>query len=331
MKKSVAVIVVVGLVFGVATAFGGGAQESEAEDDNILFGVTLPQLDADGFRVNLESVEAVAEENDVEVRSLSASNAVSTQLQQIEDFITQGVDAIIFIPVDAEAMSTGVQRANDAGIPIVAMDRSTTGGELTALVESDNVAHGRVGAELIAEAAEEAGMAISDLRVLELLGDQTTSAGVERHEGFAEKAEELGMDVVASLPTEWQADQAYSATLDAFQSNSDINAIFMASDIAMYSGVESALDQMDKLVPIGEEGHIIVTGVDGGPTGMDAVREGYIDGIAAQQLITMGRRAAERALDAVTGQSFDERVLRLEPDPVVPGNVDSSEHWANQL
>jgi hypothetical protein len=41
----------------------------------------------------------------------------------------------------------------DRVIPIVGMDRSTTGGELTALVESDNVTYRRVGAELIAEAA----------------------------------------------------------------------------------------------------------------------------------------------------------------------------------
>lgn len=331
MKKLVLLIVVLSLVLGVGTVFGGGGQEAEAEDDGIVFGVTLPQLDADGFRVNLDALEAVAEENDVEVLSFSANNAVETQLQQIEDLITRGVDAIIFIPVDAEAMSTGVMRANDAGIPIVAMDRSTTGGELTALVESDNVAHGRVGAELIAEAAQKAGMAISDLKVLELLGAQTTSAGLERHQGFADKAEELGMEVVASLPTEWQADRAYASTLDAFQANPEINAIFMASDIAMYTGVESALDQMGKLIPIGEEGHIIVTGVDGGPTGMDAVRAGYIDGIAAQQLITMGRLAAERALDAINGRSIEEPVLRLEPGPVTPENVESPQHWANQL
>ena len=331
MKKRVLLLVTLGIILGVATAFAGGGQEAGAGQGRITLGVTLPQLDADGFRVNLEAVQDVAGENDAEVLSFSANNAVETQLQQIEDLITRGVDAIIFIPVDAEAMSTGVMRANDAGIPIVAMDRSTTSGELTALVESDNVAHGRVGAELIAEAAQKAGLDIADLKVLELLGAQTTSAGLERHQGFADKAAELGMDVVASLPTEWQADRAYASTLDAFQANPDINAIFMASDIAMYTGVESALDQMGRLIPIGQEGHIIVTGVDGGPTGMDAVRAGYIDGIAAQQLITMGRLAAERALDAINGRSIDEPVLRLEPGPVVPENVDSPEHWANQL
>lgn len=329
MKKIVVIMMV--LLLSAAVAFAGGSQEMEGDDDQIVLGVTLPQLDADGFRVNLEAVEAVAEENGVQVLSFSANNAVETQLQQIEDLVTRGVDAIIFIPVDAEAMSTGVLRANDAGIPIVSMDRSTTGGDLTALVESDNVAHGRVGAELIAEAAQEQGLDISELKVLELLGAQTTSAGQERHEGFAAKADELGIEVVASLPTEWQADRAYAATLDAFEANPDINAIFMASDIAMYTGVESALDQMSKLIPIGEDGHIIVTGVDGGPTGMDAVRNGYIDGIAAQQLINMGRMAAEAALAAIEGEAIEESVIRLEPGPVVPENVESPDHWANQL
>ncbi len=305
--------------------------EEPAVEEKIIIGASLPQLDAEGFIVNNASLIKEAEENNAEVISFSAENSAEIQLAQIEDFIARQVDAIIFVPVDADALVVGVEKANEANIPIVAMDRSTTGGTLTGLVESDNVAHGKGAANLMAEAAEKAGIPLSELKVLELLGDQATSAGLERHQGFEERANELGFNIVASLPTYWQNDEAYAATLDAFTANPDINAIFEASDIAMHLGVESALSGTGRLKPRGEEGHIIITSVDGGSKGMEAIREGYIDGIAAQQLIIMGKKSVEIAIKAVRGEPIEESIIRLEPDLVTPENVDSEEHWANQL
>ena len=309
-------------------------EDVEVADDNtaeegLVFGVSLPQLDADGFAACNSAIMAFAAQNGIEVISLDASNDVEKQLSQIEDFITQEVDAIIFTPVDAGGSVKAVEKANEAGIPIVAMDRSTEGGELTGLVESDNVAHGAAGADLIAEAAKAAGIALEDVQILELLGAQASSAGIERHEGFSKRAEELGLAIVASLPTEWQNDKAYSATLDAFQANDGINAIFEASDIAMHGGVESALKQIEKLVPIGEEGHIIISSVDGGAQGLDAIRNGFIDGIASQSLIEMGRKAAEIAYTAAMGESVEDSVVRLSPTLATPETVDSDQLWAN--
>ncbi len=99
----------------------------------------------------------------------------------------------------------------------------------------------------------------------------------------------------------------------------------------MHAGVESALQQIGRLKKIGEEGHIIITSVDGGPNGLNAIRNGYLDGIAAQQLITMGELSANIALDAAEGKKAKETTIRLQSDLTTPENVDSPDHWANQL
>jgi len=323
MKRLLMVFVSVLMVLSLSTA-GTAAGK-------ITIGVILPQADADGFRANYIGVRQAAEKLGVDTILLSAQNSVDRQLSQIEDLITQRVGAIIFIPVDSGAMSTGVEKANAAGIPIVAMDRSTVGGKLTGLVESDNVAHGRAGADLIAEAAKKAGIPLKQIRVLELLGDLATSAGLERHKGFEERAKELGMTIVAQLPTHWNNDEALASTLDAFQAHPEINAIFEASDIAMHAGVESALSSLGRLKPAGQKGHIIISAVDGGPNGIKAVRAGYIDGIAAQQLLGMGEMALQIAVKAIKGEPIKDRVIRLAPDLVSPENVDSPTHWANQI
>ncbi|MBN1266472.1 MAG: sugar ABC transporter substrate-binding protein, partial [Anaerolineales bacterium] len=263
--------------------------------------------------------------------TLDARDSVENQIAIIEDLIVQEVDAIVFVPVDSAALSTAVERANEAGIPVVTMDRSTAGGEVVALVESNNVEIGAKGAELMAEVAANYGVAIEDLVVLELLGDLATSAGQERHEGFSTTAEELGINVVAELPTNWSAEQANAAVLDAFQANPDINAIYMASGCAMFSGVDPAMESLGKWVPVGQEGHIIIISTDGCPAPIQAIRDGKVDADSAQQLITMGQTAIEIAVNAVNGVMPEDSVVRLGPDPITPDNVDELTHWGNAV
>lgn len=341
MKKIIKTLTFVLLiVFAVAFVFGCGGSKDDTNtgkgigknDDNaIVIGVSLPQLDADGFSANLIGIKEEAAKYNAAVIPFDAANEVDKQIKQIEDFITQGVDAIIFIPIDASAMVAGVEKANSANIPIIAMDRATQGGNLSGLVESDNVAHGRAAADLMLEAAKAQGKTAKDLKVLELLGAQASSSGIERHEGFTNRAKELGITIVSALPTEYQADKAYAATLDAFQANPDINAITMASDVAMYSGVESALKQLNKLYPVGQDGHIIITGIDGGPQGIAAIKAGYIDGIAGQSLLEIGTKSVDIAMKTINGENVEERIIRIEPQLIKKDNADSVELWAVKI
>lgn len=308
---------------------GANANYQGTSDETVA--VVMPQLDNEGFRaMYIGSLSAGIEQN-ASVVTLDARNDVDTQLAMIEDMITQQVDAIVFVPVDSAAMSTGVVRANDAGIPIVAMDRSTQGGELTALVESNNVAIGRGGADLMVQAAENLDVPVEELRVLELLGDMATSAAVERHEGFSEAAGEYGITIVQEGATNWDPAQANAAVLDAFQANPDINAIYMASGCAMYTGVRSALETIGRLHTRNEEGHVILISSDGCPAPMDGIREGYVDGDSAHQMLRIGRTAVDVAIDAAQGNPPSQEVFRMDPDLITPENVESLDHWANNL
>lgn len=346
MRNMLSIILVLILAVNLAACSTGKTQDTgkkadpgtEVKDDTtdtapekLTFGISMPQLDNDGFRANLIGIQQAAEKFGIEIITSDAKNSADTQMQQIEDFITKGVDAIVMCPIDSGALAAAVQKANTAGIPVSAFDRNVSDGELVGLAESDNRKHGEKAAELMAEAAQKNGFAVSDLQVLELQGAIATSSGLERHEGFVQKAEELGLTIVASLPTEYKMDLAYSAVLDAFQANPDINAIFIPSDNACYSGVESALRQLDKLIPVGDEGHIILTSVDGGPQGLEGVRNDFIDGIAAQSKLLMSEEAMLLAYKAVTGEPIENSIIRILPTPVTKENVEDETLWANAI
>ncbi len=305
--------------------------EEVAADKKLTFGVSMPQLDNDGFKANLVGIQQFASENGIELITTDAKSIADTQMQQIEDFITKDVDAIVMCPIDSGALAAAVQKANEAGIPVAAFDRNVTGVELAGLAESDNRAHGAKAAELMAEAAEKSGVALADLKILELQGPLAASSALERSEGFVQRAKELGMNVVLSLPTDFKMDLAYSAILDAYQANPDINAIYVPSDNALYNGVESALLQLDRLKKVGEDGHIIITTVDGGPKGLDGVRNGYIDAIAAQSKLVMSNEAMNLAYKAAIGEAVAENKVRIQPTPVTIDNVDDETLWANAI
>jgi len=300
-------------------------------ESGVTIGIVMPALDNDGWRAIYIGALGKAIELGANVITLDARDKVENQLAMIEDMITQEVDAIVFVPVDSAAMSAAVVKANEAGIPVIAMDRSTQGGDVAALVESNNVEIGRTGADLMAEVADEFGVAIEDLKILELLGDLATSAGQERHEGFSTRGQELGFNVVAELPTYWQADKANAAVLDAFAANPDINAIYMASGCAMYTGVESAMRSLGNFIPRDEVGHIMLISTDGCPAPLEAMRGGYVDADSAQQLLTMGMEAIAAAFAAAQGGAPESPIIRLGPDPIRPDNVDDPFHWANAI
>lgn len=311
-------------------AAAGEAAEINSESD-ITIGVVMPALDNDGWRAIYIGVLSKIIEMDVNLITLDARDSVENQTAMIEDLITKQVDAIVFVPVDSAAMSTAVQLANQANIPVVTMDRSTEGGDVTALVESNNVEIGAKGADLMVEVAEKSGIALEDLVVLEIMGNLATSAGKERHEGFTTRAEELGLEIAVQLAANWSAEEANAVVLDAFQANPDINAIYNASGCAHHSGVEPALISIDKWIPAGEEGHIILISTDGCPAPLEAIRQGYVDADSAQQLLTMGQTAIEVAVNAVNGIEPEEPIIRLGPDPITPDNVDDPFHWANAV
>ncbi|GAG91335.1 unnamed protein product, partial [marine sediment metagenome] len=126
----------------LALEFAERAIEGEAVEytgtTDFTVGVIMPQLDNDGWFGMYIGVLMGVIKTGVNFVTLDARNNVDNQLAMIEDLITRKVDAIVFVPVDSAALSVGVIKANEAGIPVVTMDRSTESGEVLALVESNN-------------------------------------------------------------------------------------------------------------------------------------------------------------------------------------------------
>src|SRR5690606_12082233 len=155
----------------------------------------------------------------MEIIVVNSQDDPATEISNIEDLIQQGVDVLIINPTDSSAVSSAVQSANSANIPVITIDRSAEQGEVETLITSDNVAGGEMAAEFIYDQLGEGA------KVAELEGVSGASATRERGEGFHRIADEK-LDVVASQPADFDRIKGLTVMENTLQGHSDIEAVF---------------------------------------------------------------------------------------------------------
>lgn len=279
----------------------------DSSSDRPQVGMSVSTLNNPFFLQMRDGAEEEAEEAGVELIVTDAQDDPSQQADQVQNFVSTGVEAMVVNPVDSDAVGPPVRRANDAGVPVVAADRAVNDAESEALVTSDNVEGGRLAAQVLAEEIGEKG------RIVVLQGTPGASASRERGQGFGEGiAEYDDIEVVAEQPADFDRTRGLDVMTNMLQSNGDIDAVFAEND-EMALGASAALDDSGK--------EAVVIGFDGTPEGLEAVEEGTLYSTIAQQPAELGRVAVRNAIDAAHGESLEDDV-RVPVEIVTEDNVD---------
>ena len=101
---------------GVLSLTGCGAGDTEANKDTTRIGVSVYDMSS-FITAGKEGMEAYAKANNIELVWNSANLDVSTQANQVDSMINQGVDAIIVVPVQADSLGPQVAAAKEQGHP----------------------------------------------------------------------------------------------------------------------------------------------------------------------------------------------------------------------
>lgn len=102
---------------------GGGDGTQAADPSDLSIGVSMPTQTSERWISDGEAVQAGLEEAGYEVSLQYAGDDIPTQSQQVDQMITQGADLLIIAAIDGTALSSQLQAAADAGIPVIAYDR----------------------------------------------------------------------------------------------------------------------------------------------------------------------------------------------------------------
>ena len=291
---------VTALVVGCQRGGGGGGEGGQR------IGLSVSTLNNPFFVSLRDSAQQAADDAGAELVVSDAQNDTAQQQDDVQNFISQQVSAILVNPVDSDAVVPAVEAANDAGIPVIALDRKASGGDVVATIASDNVQGGRM-------AGEELIRLVGSGNVAQLEGIPGTDPARDRGQGFQEAIDtQSSVKVVASQTADFDRSEGLTVTENIMQANSDIKGIFAQNDEMALGAVQALGDQAGDDVKI--------AGFDGGEDALNAIQDGTMNATIAQQPDKMGSLGVETAISMINGESVEENIP-VEVNLVTQDNV----------
>lgn len=297
VPAAVALLAVTASACGGGASAGGAASGDAAGGDGakkLKIGVSVADQKSLFYIAEADGIKKAAADAGVEVVLLSADNNSTQQVNQVNDLITQGVDALIFTAQDATAAAAGVRAANREKIPVIAVDQKPEGGDakLATYIATDSV---KAADALCTWMFEQMG-GKGEIGILQ--GVLGSTAELQRSSGCQQALEKNpDIKVVAKQSANWDETEGYKAAQNMLQANPDIKAIFGESDAMGLGAAKAAKDANRK---------IIAVGIDGFPTMIKGVQDGLTDATQAQVPYKMGQMAVSDAIKIVKGESVPE-------------------------
>ncbi|MDN0196953.1 substrate-binding domain-containing protein [Streptomyces sp. S.PNR 29] len=287
---ALAAVVTVAIVGATSFLHGGSSAASTPK-----VGLSLSTLNNPFFVQIRAGAEAEAKKLGVDLTVTDAQNDASQQANQLQNFTSSGLGAIIVNPVDSDAAGPSVRAADQAKIPVIAVDRGVNKATTDALVASDNVTGGELAAKSIAEKLGGKG------KIVILQGQAGTSAARERAEGFAKGLKAYpGIQVVAQQPADFDRAKGLDVMSNLLQAHPDVQGVIAANDEMALGAIKALGSKAGTSVS--------VVGFDGTPDGLKAVEGGTLYASVAQQPTQLGKIAVDNALRALQGKKVEQTV-----------------------
>jgi inositol transport system substrate-binding protein len=309
-RRVLSFCVVFGLLIGNGCKPAGQAPpETGTGEKKPVVAVSLLNLSSEFIAMIDQALEAKAKEMGVKLLVNDAQRSPEKQVQQVESFIAQKVDAIILNPCEVEASSPAVKKAIAAGIPIVNVN-SETRETPSAFVGSRDEESAKIAMEYIAKRLNSQG------NVLIMQGFLGQAAQIKRDQGAREVlAKNPGMKILAEQTADWDRARAMSLMENWIQAyGTNIQAVFAQND-EMGLGAVLALERAKM------KAKVVVVSVDAISDAMASVKDGKLDATVFQDAKAQAGTALETVLKILRKEEF-ERESYVPFQLVTKENVD---------
>ena len=244
---------------------------SACSDNNVkkyVIGVSQCSEDIWRDKLNNELVMSTYQHDNVTLKFASANDNDRLQKQQIEQFIKEGVNLLIVSPNQIHTISSVIDKAYDAGIPVILFDRKTDSRKYTAFIGADNYEAGHEIGYFIGQQLAGKG------NIAEICGLQASSPAIERNRGFMDALKSYpNVKVVARGYGDWIKESGVTA-MDSIlvQSKESFQYVFAQNDRMALGALQSIKKHKVKGIKI--------VGIDALPVpggGMESVRDGNLE------------------------------------------------------
>ena len=269
---------------------------SACSDNNVkkyVIGVSQCSEDIWRDKLNNELVMSTYQHDNVTLKFASANGDDRLQKQQIEQFIKEGVNLLIVSPNQIHTISSVIDKAYDAGIPVILFDRKTDSRKYTAFIGADNYEAGHEIGDFIGQQLEGKG------NIAEICGLQASSPAIERNRGFMDALNNYpDIKVVARGYGDWIKESGVTA-MDSIlvQSKESFQYVFAQNDRMALGALQSIKKHKVKGIKI--------VGIDALPVpggGMENVRDGNLE--ASYIYPTRGDSVMQLALNILEKKTY---------------------------
>ena len=235
---------------------------------------------AEGLNIDLEVLSPIDEAN------------IAEQVAMVEDVVQKGVDGIVLAPVDSDALVGSVERANEAGIPVAAIDVGVNGGKLLTLTATDNIRASIMAADRLAESLGGSG------KVAALICKQTISSCRKMLVAFEKRLQDHpGLELVAAPVAVPYCEKAYNATTDLITAHPDLRGLFVFGGQANTCAPEAAM-----AVGKNPGKDLWIVARNAGEQELEAIQTGRLDATVAQFPENMGFAGVQSIADFHLGK-----------------------------
>ena len=309
MKNKIYAIVL-SLVVLMFTSCGGGSSEQNSKSENSngskgTIGISVLTLGNPFFNVIAEGVKEEAAKHGYDVLVVDGDRDVQKQANQIDDFLTKGVVAIILNPCDRQSIGPAIEKANQAGVPVFTCDLKCVaeGAEVVSHVGSDNLQGGKLAGEAMIEALGAQGGEVLVIHFPQANSCQLRVRGFEEVIAAYNQGLVAGrIEVVAELDGGGVRDEGYKVTEDTLQAHPDLRGIFAIND-------PSGLGARAALEKAGQQDQVTIVAFDGQPEGKQAIKDGKIFADPIQFPDLIGKKTVQLMMDYFSGNVVAKEVL----------------------
>ncbi|WP_417528124.1 sugar ABC transporter substrate-binding protein [Marinomonas shanghaiensis] len=285
------------------TAIASSVIATSVSAADLKIGVSMALFD-DNFLTTLRNgIQSAAKEQGVDVQIEDAKNGVGNQLNQVQNFIASGVDAIIINPVDTDATLSISDDAQAAGIPLIYVNRQPINVDLLpnnqAFVASDEKVSGTLQTKEVCRLLNGKG------NIVVMMGELTNQAALQRtqdiHDVIA-TPECSGLKVVQQQTAEWSRTKGSDLMTNWIAAGIQFDAVISNND-------EMAIGAIQALKASGRSmDEVVIAGIDATTDGLAAMKAGELDVTVFQSADGQGRGAVDAAVKLINGQNVDRKV-----------------------
>ena len=306
MKKKMYIFIISLFTLGIMGCGETGNSSSEqGSESKGTIGVSVLTLGNPFFNVIAEGVKEEAAKHGYDVVVVDGDRDVQKQANQIDDFLTKGVVAIILNPCDRQSIGPAIEKANQAGVPVFTCDLKCVaeGAEVVSHVGSDNLQGGKLAGEAMMEALGNEGGKVLIVHFPQANSCQLRVQGFEEVIGRYNHGLVAGrIEVVAQLDGGGVRDEGYKVTEDTLQAHPDLRGIFAIND-------PSGLGARAALEKAGKQDQVTIVAFDGQPEGKQAIKDGKIFADPIQFPDLIGKKTVQLMMDYFSGNEVAKEVL----------------------